>query len=341
MSNAMKITISENMVTLSQIFDRIMKSLRLASDGERSEIIASIKSLLSCDVVGSADEFHNTATHLAINNNLDLAVLLLQKGIEKYPHNIDLYADLLNFLTDLGDYHNAELAQEMLFVQFPNYDTWNWRAYTYVLNYLIEFKPDNYFDSCNDIIKEFRCFLPYDERSYMAEYNLLRAINKNTEAIEILETAIKNLVVAPQCALKLSDEYLDRGEYEKTIAACNKAAYCSAESQPSVKVSYIFYNRALAKDAIVNQSLASDGQVTIEDVISAIKDYSLSIQLKLNPTTASNAKDRIRILKTLFDVDYEEKYIDAPVKDISIEDIDLDKMMREIDEKIKELEAEE
>ena len=148
MCNAMKITISENMVTLSQVSDRITKILRQTSDGERSEIVASIKSLLSCDVVGSADEFHNTATHLAINDNLDLAILLLQKGIEKYSHNIDLYADLLNFLTDLGDYHNAKLAKEMLFIQFPSYDTWNWRAYTYMLNYLIEFKPDNYFDSC-------------------------------------------------------------------------------------------------------------------------------------------------------------------------------------------------
>ena len=339
MSNTMQIMISEDTIPLSQVMIEITKLFRMSSEGTRSEAVTTIKSLLCTNIAGTADEFHNAATQLALNDNLDLAVLLVQKGIEKYSHNLDLYADLRGGGTDLGDYSNAQLAQQMLFAEFPAFEAWNWRAFTYMLNYLLEFKPDNYFTNCGKIIQEFRRFLPNDERSYMAEYNLLKNSNKNSAAVEILETAIKNLVVAPQCALKLSDEYLDRGDYSKAIVACNKAAFCSAESQPSVKISYIFYNRALARDAIINQSVLSEEKISTEDVLSVIKDYSLAIKLKLNPTAASNARDRIWILKTLFDVNYEETSTDNAAMDINTEDIDLDDLIQRIDKKIKELES--
>lgn len=341
MSNVMQIKIPENMVTLSQISDKVRILFAPILSDNRQKITAEIKGLLNCDIAGSADEFHNIVTHLIQNDVPDLAVLLVQKGIEKHPNNIDLYADLLSFLTKLGDYHNAALVKEMLFTQFPDFQTWNWRAYTYVLNYFISFKPDDYYEKSNSLIKEFRSYHPYDERSYMAEYNLLKANSKNDEAVGILETAIGTLIVAPQCALTLSDEYLDRGEYKKAISACNKAVYCSAESQASVKISYIFYNRALAKDAILNQSMVSNEPISADEVISAIKDYSLALKLHLNYNTESNAKDRINILKILFDIDYDKYNLEKPNESVIDEDFNFDTILSHLNERVNEIKSEE
>ena len=64
-------------------------------------------------------------------------------------------------------------------------------------------------------IKEFKTYIPYEERSFVAEAELYEKQNQHTEMINALQEGINSVRVAPQCCMKLADAYLELGEYEK------------------------------------------------------------------------------------------------------------------------------
>ena len=82
------------------------------------------------------------------------------------------------------------------------------------------------------------------------------------KAIDILELGIKNVRRCSQTADTLSRAYTEIGEYDKAIAASDRAVEATAYLQPSSNESFILWHRAVAEDSLIHKTIAEGGDET-------------------------------------------------------------------------------
>lgn len=241
--------ISDNEETYTLIFDRI----------------------LSDEITGDADDFHNISVDYSRNNQPLRAMEICQKGKKLWPNNIDLNADAVTYALDAGDLKEAANRSEELKANCPDRSKWNWRGFTFLFDYYIKAKPQGYETEIDMLISDYKKYLPYEEKAYVSDATRYQDAGNFEAAINTLEEAVKNLN-APQCALKLTDMYFERGKYGDAIRAATLGIAYAAEPQPGIRTAYLLFIRALAKDALF---LKSDN-LNRADATEIIKEYMLA-----------------------------------------------------------------
>lgn len=235
-----------------------------------------------------ADDYHNQATEHARHNRYMRAAELCIRGEKKHPGNIDLLADVVKFASDGGD---KEVAQEYFkrLYELPR-ASWNWRAFTFSLDFLMERATENE-ELCRELIAEYRRYLPFEEKSYVAESELEQKLGNHDRSIAILRESIRTLPNAPQSALRLANMQLERGYFEEVIQTTNYAFVASVETQPSINISYMVFVKCLAEDALLHQRLMNGEPVT-QVQIDHIRNQYETIQ-KTFPVTSMVYKSAI------------------------------------------------
>ena len=244
------------------------------------------------NLLGDVDDFFNLGSILAKNNYTKEAVGICKLGLTYYQNNIDIMSSLTLYSAEIGDFEGAELYSKRL--NDVDRSKWNWRAYTFYIDYL------NQLEATEDrklfvlqCVADYKKYLPNEEKAYMAEFETYEKYGLHNEAIEALEYANANLKVTPQCSMTLAKLYLYSGNYNECIKVASKAIIGNALDQASAKTSAMFAFRALAKDAII-LSKESDGIVVEQgEIISAIQDLKMAIQLGAN---LPNIQERLLIL---------------------------------------------
>lgn len=241
------------------------------------------------------NDYHNKSADLARKGKIREAADMCSRGLEKFPYNKDLLADAIKYSSDVGDISAAEEYLKKLNERVSR-NTWNWRAYTFVLDFLMKDFSKNE-KLCREIIADYKKNLPYEEKSAVAESELEEKLGNHGKSKEILAQTVKERFNAPQCALRLLDLQLQQGEFEEALRTSDYFLIASCEAQPSTNTNYQLYVRCLAEDAILHKKLYEDGSVT-EDEVERMKGlYEKILKIpELGIRFGSNIKDRMVML---------------------------------------------
>ena len=218
-----------------------------------------------------ADDYHNAAVDHARHNKYKRAVQTCIKGLGSFPQNVDLLADTIKYSCHAGDLKTAAEYYDRL-VKIPR-NRWNWRAYTFSFDYLIQDAGANE-KECRDIIADYKRYLPHEEKAFMSQSELEGALGNNESSMNVLVEALNQLSNAPQCALRLADMQMERGMYGDVIKTVDYGLSASCETQPSINIPYLLLIRTLAEDALLHQHKAAGEVVTAEEVNSLLKEYA-------------------------------------------------------------------
>ncbi len=199
------------------------------------------------------DDYHNKAVDFARRSQYSKAADICIKGLCRFPTNVDLLSDTIKYSANAGNLENAAQYYEKL-KQIPWF-RWNWRAFTFSFDYLLDLDPEANESECRTIVEHYQKYLPHEEKAYMAESELEAALGNPQGSMEVLHKTLDTISNASQCALRLADMQLDRGLYAQVIRTANYGLSASAEVQASINVPYLYLVRALAKDALLHQEV--------------------------------------------------------------------------------------
>lgn len=209
--------------------------------------------------IGDADDYHNLAVVCAKQGDFDVACCFLDIGLNRYPYCIDLLADYLNYGMQCDRKESCNEAYEKLILKK---DDWNWRAYRFAIDYLINLTSidcDSRDDKILSLITDFQNKLPDDEDSYLVQAEYLSKkceVDKDRNDGEPAFVKLLTYVTSdkspvgrtPKCDLKLADYYYDNGvNIDKAIQLLERCKKNSIEVQPSVNRSYVYLLTALCK----------------------------------------------------------------------------------------------
>ena len=206
-------------------------------------------------IQGSETDYHNLSVEFSRQNCAPFAAAIATIGVGVYPMSTDLLADVIKYSQEIGDSESCKAGIKQLKDIDRKY--WKWRTFVFV----IDFFKDSLSSSANiqeyesnlkeaeHFIAEFKKYIPHEERAYFAEAELHLNQNDYDSAITVLNTAINNIAVAPQCCLRLADIYLQLGQYDQVEKIAKKGLLASIQEQPSASVGYVYYLLAMAMDA--------------------------------------------------------------------------------------------
>ena len=167
--------------------------------------------------------------------------------------------------------------------------------------------PQNEIDS---LVAEFVKWRTSDEEALFTKAKVYRKCGKFADEKVTLQNAIKEHIVAPKSALRLSDIYFEQGEYNKAIPLLNRAISNAAQPQPPINISYCYLLRALCKIApLLNEDEKSMNNISadrmgIEKITEEIfEDAHTASQMGgLNDTLLLNLRQMIRLMEFRFGV---------------------------------------
>lgn len=282
-------------VKLSDAIDIIEELYRQAtSEEEAIEEYCKIYDLFDLllqqpTFIGNSDDYHNLAVVCAKENDFDAACRFLDVGLNKYSYCVDLLADYLNYGMQCD---RKERCNEVYKKLILKKDDWNWRAYRFAIDYLINLSDidcANRDDEIASLIAEFQNKLPYDENSYLVQAEFLSkkcekekdGNNSDSTFISILNyvTSDKSPIRrTPKCDLKLADYYYNNGsDIEKAVQLLERCKKNSVEVQPSVNRSYVYLLLALCKMTQFYSVISNNSMEEIEKLaMDVYKNYHIA-----------------------------------------------------------------
>lgn len=292
---------------MDDVFDNFSEGTG-ADTGSLFELLSRMKDSIYDDDSNSdadsidmdANDYHNKAVDHSRHGKHKLAAETCMEGLKYFPLNVDLLADTIMYSSKSGNMDNAAKHYEILKDAIP-VQRWNWRAFTFSFDFLLENDPVANEDECRAIIENYKKFIPYEEKAYMAESELEMALGNAERSMAVLKEAIASRENASQCALRLADMQLDRGLYEEVIATANYGIAASAEVQPSINIPYLYYIRALAKDNILHKKECRNESVEKKDVEALSAEYELLLskfpELMNHASTITMRKNMLDFMK--------------------------------------------
>lgn len=222
-----------------------------------------------------ADDYHNKAVEYARRDKYKRASNFCIEGLKRYPMNVDLLADTIKYSSKSGDMRVADTHYLML-RKLP-FCRWNWRAFTFSCDYLLESDPVENEEEIRLLVKQYKSVLPYEEKACMAESELENALGNHEQSMNVLADSIQHYTNASQCALHLADMQFERGMYADVVNTCNYGIAASAEPQPSINIPYLLLLRVMSKDHLLITK-ANHGTVKASEVNAIRDEYKLLLE---------------------------------------------------------------
>lgn len=216
------------------------------------------------DDCNDAEDYHNEAAGYAKNNDVKTAAKICSKGLEVFPDNINLLADMVKFSADYGDFTTAETYYARL-KEHP-YKCWTWSAFTYAIHYLLSKDVIAIEEECRMLISKFMSVFPYNPDAYEKLYLLETAVGNHDKAFEVLTKTVGEYNNAETCALHLADLLLERGMYSELKDICLYGIAASASPQPSIRTPYLSYLMNLADDHMLWIRAREHDKITAAEV---------------------------------------------------------------------------
>jgi len=288
----------ESVADAHSMVEGLFRKTDMTRDERARQVRVVVQKIISKDLTGDAADYHNLSAELARNELKDLAIRICIRGLDSFPDDEDLIADIIQYATQIGERTAGVKIQDYVDMLLKiDKKSWTWRCFEFLTDYYISQRE---YKKAEETCKEYTHYLPRDERGYAQLAEVYGYIYSGIEAenrkIEILEKAVSMGFACPRCANSLAALYADRGELEKAIRYSSTSILSLAQDQPSINYAYIIYNRALYEDRLfLKKSL--DG-ITDPDLLkNALADYKEAIESnKLSLITSNQAKVRYNML---------------------------------------------
>ena len=189
-----------------------------------------VNEVLGLPSSGSADHYHNYAVTFARESEFTLACDILLCGIKRYQANVDLLADFLEYaIQSSNDEHYKQCEAIFACLQTRRPQFWNWRAYDFSIDYLLDKLDRGIGDSgeihakCLELAKEFQRRISDNELGFVAEANVHAVFGEKAKQFQTLKRALTRAGLhAVQSAIALAEIYIKRNEPQEALKCVNR-----------------------------------------------------------------------------------------------------------------------
>ncbi len=291
--------IDESEISIGRLHEIVSSSTR-GSDSYGVAVKLTLRAVEG-NAVGDAIDFHNLAAEFARNDSYSIAARIVERGLKIHSKDVDLIADAIKYFSGYGEIAKAsEYSKSLFSIKKEN---WNWRCFVFLGDY---YEQIGSYEQANQLYEEYKKWQPYDERAYSQQGGILYRTGRYKEAIEVFSQGLRSCPRAAQTSLYLARSYIQIGEYKNAVSTLSRALESTADSQPSINISSIFWTRAEAKDSLAHSihskvDLDSKSIVDFVSLInSCIADYELSSNMVDSLSVYKmRSIQRITILKSL------------------------------------------
>ena len=267
---------------------------------------------------GPSASFHNLAVSFSRADKNRSACNVLERGLAMYPASVDLLADYLKYGTEDGRWEVCSKCYDTL--QSLGMDSWNWRAYSFSIDYLLEMRErtlcsverDGLRSKVLDLAKRFVAKQKSD-LAYFDLANVHRMLNEKTAEETILKRATDSNHFFPRCSLRLADIAISRGDYPlalKRLKVCQVALKPQADINPS----YVYGLNALCKSSLlIGQILEDEGEFKVyrPQAESIYKDYNTAVAIGLDEIMKKTLQAVVAVIENQTGVKNSVGQIDA------------------------------
>ncbi|MCM1237073.1 MAG: hypothetical protein NC489_43920 [Ruminococcus flavefaciens] len=268
-------------------------------------------------IFGTADEIHNCAVIYARENMEDDACTILKCGIREWNAAVDLLADYIRYGISCKKKNECEEYYTRL-KEIPK-EQWNWRAFSFSIDYLMSQIDTTNNEEERNRIKENTIKLADEfivsvgnDQAYFDKAAVIRKFNAEKLELEksVLRQGIEQLKVAPKCALRLADILFEEGDYREAAELLYKVCINAFTLQPAVNCSHSFLLYALSKTSELFAENSEGSFEQCEDKVKGIyRDFNTAIESGLMETYKGTAQTAIKIIET--QTGYEYPYTNA------------------------------
>lgn len=245
---------------------------------------------------GRSDDFHNLAVDYARQEMYREACIVLERGIKLRQASIDLLADFIAYGRNIPSLKSQCKKYYNQLDSLPR-SKWNWRAYTFSIDYLLEERDyaetideeNKIMEKSIEIAKEFiekynslGSDCEHIDTAYTDLANVYTVFGDVRSARNILKKCADKYSRTPRASMKLAQIEFNAGRYEEASELLSKCVACM-ELQQSVNKGYIFLLRAYSNASMffMSQINKNDNSVSNDDIISRIrKDLDTAESLK-------------------------------------------------------------
>lgn len=248
------------------------KLAQQASDATDYERMRKIWEEVNADasIVGDASDYHNFAVVISREDDYATAYQIVERGLQQFPFNTDLLADAIYYGSNCKKY--SECAEHVKTLLKRPKASWTWRAFSFLIDYFKNLwdwteKISDIKDGLEialEVSKAYQKYMPSEERSYVAEYELHRNLAKiameagdEQGAQKHLDDGLKLLkdtidsgeYAAVQCCLRYADNMFEKQAHAEVISVCNRALQYSEETA-SARLGYFMYLSAQSREVL-------------------------------------------------------------------------------------------
>lgn len=263
----------------------------------------------SYECEGLSDHFHNLAVAYAKQDMFTEACQIVERGIEMRETSIDLLADYIMYGRNIpGKRKQRQKYFEALWT-LPRCK-WNWRAYSFSVDHLLE--ECNYalsLDQENDIkekaiiiAKEFvnrynrkNIDREHLDRAFADLAGVYRVFGDSENEYRTLKHCVEKYKRVPLSSIRLAEIEFNSGNYEKVtqyLANCEEAL----EIQPSFSQGYIYLLLAYSNASLL---FRANDPMTSEERDNLIKKIDLDLGTAEKLIESQTFHRSIRILRTI------------------------------------------
>jgi len=179
---------------------------------------------------GTSSDYHNYAVVFAVAEDYTSACDVLLLGLEKYTTDVDLLSDFLLYATSSSKIEHYELCEEKYDLLKTRHLLWNWRAYDFSIEYLLDKLDRGRGDieeikkECLSLAQKYQADVPTNELAYIAEARIYSIFREHENEIKALEKAYaKDDIRLVRVCVCLARIYLEQKKPNEAIECMARA----------------------------------------------------------------------------------------------------------------------
>lgn len=215
----------------------------------------------------NADDYHNSGRIRAAFGAFQQALEVCQEGLEHWPGNADLLADVVRYAGMTGQIHVAD--EHVRRLRAIPCQEWPENAFESVIEYLLT-NPKANAVLCRTLVDAFITYHPHNEMAYLEKAALEESLGNDQRAMEVLQETLERIPNAQQCARQLADMQMERGLYADVIKTCDDGQATSGSPRPSDDMLHLLLLRTLARDELLHQA----GKVGADEIDAVDQAYA-------------------------------------------------------------------
>ena len=222
-------------VSISEIAS-VEQAHRLAAlfnaDGDPLSARKALSQIVERDLPGEPDDFHNAHTEAMRMEEVQLALKIVEAGLNFFPDHYELVPDKVRVLQSVGRAQEARTTIEEWIEKKPNEFTRSWRGAVFYADLFDALEMND--DAAGKLEAALRLAvekLPREVKPVTALARFYLSRGREEEAIKVFEDGLKKNPFSQQLNYNLGELYLRRGDVNNAKQYLEKALWVDYQEQ--------------------------------------------------------------------------------------------------------------